>query len=242
LRRNGKVLAVYISNLKIAAKNAKDREEKVKKTLVTWCLGALVARIFHTTMKYRAKIEDVVAFIMTRQDEELAILSVEKLSGIFRLDRRLLARKFKFHKKVTLEYYLSREKIIRAAFLLVYQAGISIRQVAERMGFCSCQYFSRVFEKFCGIKPRKYRKYQQLRSVEKDRRMVEVVNRWVNIQRPPVGLPEWRKNPGDRRQVVEVRRKNNMGIMPIMPVEPIYPAYSIQGLLRMMRENEAVNG
>jgi AraC-like DNA-binding protein len=191
-------------------------------------------------MGYKALIEEVVAFILTRRDEELAILNVAKLSVIFRLDRCLLARKFKYHKKMTLEYYLCREKIIRATFLLVYQVGVSISQVAERMGFCSCQYFSRVFEKFCGIKPRKYRKYQQLRSGEKDRRVVEVVTRRVNIQRQSVGLPEWRKNPGERRQVVEVRRKNNLQILPIMPVEPVYPVYSIQGLLRMMRENETV--
>lgn len=192
-------------------------------------------------MKYRAKIERVVKFIMKRPDEELADLSVARLADIFHVERTTLAREFRHHREVTLEYYLSREKIIRAAFLLVYQAGISISQVAERMGFCSCQYFSRVFEKIFGIKPCKYRKYQQLRSGGKDRRVVEVVNRRVNIQRLSVGLRERPKHPGDRRQVVKDRPRNIMEIMPIVPVEQIYPAYSIQGLLRMMRENEAVN-
>jgi AraC-like DNA-binding protein len=193
-------------------------------------------------MKYRTKIERVVKFIMKRPDEELAVLSVAKLADIFHIERSTLAREFKFHREVTLEYYLCREKIIRTAFLLVYQAGISISQVAEQMGFCSCQYFSRVFEKIFGIKPRKYRKYQQLRSGGKDRREVEVANRRVNIQRPSVVLSMRCKNPGDRRQVVQDHPRNIVEIMPIMPVEPIYPAYSIQGLLRMMRENEMVNG
>jgi len=44
--------------MKIAAKNAKDREEKEKKSLVSWCLGALVAKIFMVSGRGRMRPHD----------------------------------------------------------------------------------------------------------------------------------------------------------------------------------------
>lgn len=201
----------------------------------------LVARIFHTTMKYRAKIDKVVKFIMKRPDEELAVLSVAKLADIFHIERTTLAREFKLHKKVPLAYYLSREKMIRAAFLLGGQLDFSINQIAERMGFSCCQHFNKVFEKFFGTEPYKYKEYQQIRSGVKDRRVGPVERREKTLSLEEIGIPERRKNPGDRRKGVKDRRKsNNVESIPSVSVESAEPGISIQKLLKQMRENGTV--
>ena len=167
-------------------------------------------------MKNEKLIQDVIVFIMTRSDEELAVLTVERLSDVFQIGRSKLARKFKYYKAVTLEFYLCREKLIRAAFLLVYQGDISIQQIAERMGFCSSGYFSQVFEKFFGVKPCNYREYRKVRAGIKDRR-IGLVDRRENNQPLAIGIPDRRKSFGDRRKGVKDRRVNNFEPMPIIP-------------------------
>jgi len=196
-----------------------------------------VARIFQTIMKYRAKIDRVVKFIMKRPDEELAGLSVAKLAAIFRIGRTTLAREFKFHREVTLVYYLCREKMIRAAFLLAKQVDISVHQVAQRMGFSCCRHFNGVFKKFFGTEPCKYREYQQIRSGVKDRRVGPVERREKALSPAEIGRPERRKNPGVRRKGIKDRRKNNREMKPF---EPGVSAFSIQGLLKAMKYNAEV--
>lgn len=209
--------------------------------MVPWCPGVLVAEVFHTIMKYRAKIERVVKFIMKRPDEELAILSVARLAEIFHIERTTLAREFMIHKKLPLAYYLSREKMIRAAFLLGEHLDFSINQIAERMGFSCCRHFNKVFEKFFGSEPCKYREYQQIRSGVKDRRVGSGDRREKKLSMEEMGrkgLPERRKNQGERRKGVKDRRKDKMELTHHISDESAEPGFSIQGILKLMKENE----
>ena len=179
-------------------------------------------------MEYKTLTQEVVKFITTRSDEELADLTVAKLAHIFGVDRCKLTRKFKIYKAMTPEFYIFREKMIRAAFLLSFDDDIPIQKVAESMGFCNCQYFKRVFEKFFGVAPCKYREYRQKRSGIKDRRK-EPRDRRKNNGKRVSGLVERRKNPGDRRKGVKNRRKDS----PEMEGH-----ISIQDLLKMMRDHQ----
>lgn len=169
---------------------------------------------------------------MKRPDEELADLSVAKLADIFHMERTTLAREFKLHIKVTLVYYLCREKMMRAAFLLANRFDIPVLQVAERLGFCGCRHFSRIFEKFFGTDPRNYREYQQIRS--------GVMGRREMAQQSLAFLPERYTNPEDRRKGVKDRRKNNIKSLPSVSVESIKPGFNIQGILRHLKENGTV--
>lgn len=154
---------------------------------------------FVDIMEYKALTEDVVKFITTSADEDLADLTVARLAHIFGVDRYKLARKFKIHKAVTPEFYIFREKMVRAAFLLSFDDDITIHKVAKRMGFCNCQYFGRVFENFFGILPHKYREYKQMPSGVKDRR-AELRDRRKNIRKGVPGVVERRNSPGNRRK------------------------------------------
>ncbi len=178
-------------------------------------------------MEYKTLTEEVVKFITTRPDEELAVLTVAKVARIFDVDRCKLTRKFKIYKAVTPEFYIFREKMVRAAFLLSFDDDITIPKVAEGMGFCNGQYFSRVFEKFFGVVPCKYQEYRQMQSGLKDRR-AELRDRRKNSGKKAPGLVERRKSPGDRRKGVKNRRKDST---------EMEGRVSIQNLLKMMRDH-----
>ncbi len=168
--------------------------------------------------------EDVVTFIMTRRDEELAALTVSDIAQWFDVDRFTLTRQFKTSKNTTLEFFINREKMIRSAFLLASHDDMTVEEIAERMGFCTSFYFGQVFEKFFGIVPRKYRAYLQLRSGIRDRR-TGVGNRRQKPPKRASSHPERRKGLTNRRKGVKDRRMDN---------EENTTRVSIQYLLRMM--------
>ena len=168
--------------------------------------------------------EDVVMFIMTCRDEELAVLTVSEIAQRFDIDRFKLTRQFKNSKNTTLEFFINREKMIRSAFLLSSNKNMTVEVIAKRMGFCTSSYFSQVFEKFFGIGPGKYRAYRRLRSGIKDRR-TGPENRRQRPGKSTSSLPERRKGPVNRRNGIKDRRKDT--------VENTNRV-SIQYLLRMM--------
>ncbi len=53
----------------------------------------------------------------------------------------------------------------RAAFLLkAYGDDITVKEVSNRVGFCSCDYFIRKFRAYYGIVPGRYKEYKTWRS------------------------------------------------------------------------------
>jgi len=166
--------------------------------------------------------EDVVEFIMTCRDEELAAITVSDIAQRFDVDRFKLTRQFKTSKNTTLEFFINREKMIRSAFLLASHDDMTVEEIAERMGFCTSFYFGQVFEKFFGIVPGKYRSYLELRSGIMDRR-TGPGNRRQKPQKSTSSLPE-------RRKGIKDRRKDN---------EETTNRVSIQYLLRMMSDHDS---
>lgn len=108
-------------------------------------------------MKSNSASDRVVEYVLTRSLEELAILTVEQIATHFRINRSHLSRSFKSEKSFTIEEFIFKIKIIRSAGLLKDDGDLTIKDIAQKMGFCRCDYFIRIFKLYFGTTPAKYR-------------------------------------------------------------------------------------
>lgn len=160
-------------------------------------------------MQLESKIsEQVVQYVLTLKDELFMKVSVNKLAKHFEIERCKLSRLFKFEKEMTLERFLFQEKMFRAAHLLLSGSKLSIRQVSDKLGFCTCDYFIRKFKEYYGVVPGKYRDFKTKRSGLKDRRTSTEDRRQTEITLVTIDAEERRKSKKNRRTGGKERRKN----------------------------------
>lgn len=96
----------------------------------------------------------VLTQVMTITDKELADFSVAKLANSLEINRFKLTRLFKQQKGMTLEQVLLNKKMDRAAFLLRTN---TVKEVAERIGYLTSDYFIRSFKRYFGVPPDRYK-------------------------------------------------------------------------------------
>ena len=108
-------------------------------------------------MKKSDLADRVVEYILRCRDEDLGFLSVEKIAGIFKVSESFLARKFRTDKDFTLGKFIFRERMFRAALLLRGNHGLTVKTLSEKIGFYDHDYFGRIFKKYYGITPTRYR-------------------------------------------------------------------------------------
>ena len=106
--------------------------------------------------------EKIAKFVLTCSDDDVKDLTVTSIAREFGADRSYLNRRFKELHDCTLCKFIFSEKMTRAANLLKDEPHILVHEVAERMGFCSVDYFSKVFKRHFGILPSKYLKYKRM--------------------------------------------------------------------------------
>lgn len=106
--------------------------------------------------------DQVVEYVMSVTDEEFADLSVAVLAYSLKIDRYKLSRQFKRQSDMTLEEFLFKEKMARAAFLLKAFMDITVKEVAELIGFCTCDYFIRKFKQYYGVPPGRYKEFKTM--------------------------------------------------------------------------------
>jgi YesN/AraC family two-component response regulator len=104
--------------------------------------------------------DQVVRYVMGLTDREFANLSVATLAYSLNMDRYKLSRQFKKQIDMTVEEFLFKEKMARAAFLLKSAEDLTVKEVSRRIGFCTCDYFIRKFKKFYGLAPGKYKEFK----------------------------------------------------------------------------------
>jgi len=112
--------------------------------------------------------DDVVRHIMTAADEDFAGLSVSSLAYLFHIDRYKLLRQFKEKTNMTIETFIFKEKMTRAAFLLESDESITTKEVSKRIGFCTSNYFIKKFREYYGIVPGRYKKIKAERYPERN--------------------------------------------------------------------------
>jgi len=102
----------------------------------------------------------VLEHVMSVTDEQFASLSVAVLANSLKIDRFKLSRQFKSQSTMTLEEFLFKEKMARAAFLLKTFEDITVKEVSRRIGFCTCDYFIRRFKQYYGVAPGMFKKFK----------------------------------------------------------------------------------
>jgi AraC-like DNA-binding protein len=102
----------------------------------------------------------VLQHVLTAPDEEFGEFSVGTLAHSFNIDRFKLSRQFKRQTNMTLEHFLFKEKMARAAFLLKAYRNIPIKEIAVRIGFSTSDYFIQKFKEYYGVVPGKYREFK----------------------------------------------------------------------------------
>lgn len=102
---------------------------------------------------YSSRIKSVLEYIEEHYDEEL---SLELLASIAGMNARYFCKFFYSHTQYTPINYVNFYRIEQASFLLNF-TDLPITQIAINCGFWESSYFTKVFKKFKGISPYKYR-------------------------------------------------------------------------------------
>jgi hypothetical protein len=75
----------------------------------------------------------IVEFILTRELDELSILTSEEISEALSLDSLKMTRVFESDQHISLDRFIVREKMYRAFFLIEKNHGITIEELAKKM-------------------------------------------------------------------------------------------------------------
>jgi two-component system response regulator YesN len=103
-------------------------------------------------------IESILCYINRNYKENLKL---ETISPLFGYNSSYLGKVFNARLGETFNTYLDRLRIENSLSLLELDS-LKIYEVAEKVGYCSVDYFDIKFKKFMGVSPKEYRK--QLRG------------------------------------------------------------------------------
>ena len=105
--------------------------------------------------------QKVVEYMILKDHEGLGNLTIAMIAKEFSLSRFQLWRRFKREMGVSLEDYLIRLKINRAAELLTRNNEMTVKEISEKIGYYRCDYFIKIFKKYYGVTPGRYRYIRQ---------------------------------------------------------------------------------
>jgi two-component system response regulator YesN len=83
-------------------------------------------------------------------------ISLEDVAGAFRLNPAYFSRLFKAKTGKCFIEYLTEVRLTHAAALLARE-GIKVHEVAPKVGYRNCKYFTQVFKQAFGVTPQEYR-------------------------------------------------------------------------------------
>ncbi|MDR1466117.1 MAG: helix-turn-helix transcriptional regulator [Treponema sp.] len=98
-------------------------------------------------------VRDIINFVNFNLKEPL---SLKTLATRFNINASYLSALFKKEKGITLTDYINSKRIDHAASLL-RDSGLYIQDIAEQCGFLDFSYFTRLFKRYYGQSPRKFR-------------------------------------------------------------------------------------
>jgi YesN/AraC family two-component response regulator len=108
-------------------------------------------------VKKKSLSDRVVEYVLSRDIDQLAVLTVEKIAFHLQINRSHMSRTFKAERCFTIEEFLFKIKIIRSASMLKEEPQKTIKEVSHRIGFSRCDYFIRIFKQYFGTTPARYR-------------------------------------------------------------------------------------
>ncbi|WP_194841555.1 helix-turn-helix domain-containing protein [Sporosarcina obsidiansis] len=99
-------------------------------------------------------VNQVIEYIDQNVEKQLI---VEEIAQRFNVSTSHLSRIFREHTTVTLVEFITIRKIEEVQYYLRF-TDQKIAEIAERFHFCNQSYFTRVFKKYTGLTPRRFRK------------------------------------------------------------------------------------
>jgi two-component system response regulator YesN len=107
----------------------------------------------------KQKISDRVAeFVLTRGNDELALLKVSIIADTFGVNPSYLSRTFKADKDITLNEFITGQKMFRSALMLKKNRSLTMEDLATIVGFSRADYFITLFKNYFGVHPQKFKK------------------------------------------------------------------------------------
>lgn len=103
---------------------------------------------------YIKRINNVLLFIDQNLDQELNLETIAKIGNYSPFH---LHRIFKAITNETINEYITRKRIEKAASILLHKREITISELSLQYGFNSNSSFTRTFKKFYGISPKEFR-------------------------------------------------------------------------------------
>ncbi|UCH95651.1 MAG: helix-turn-helix transcriptional regulator [Candidatus Aminicenantes bacterium] len=100
--------------------------------------------------------KQAVEFILTRDLEELAYLTGTDVSRNFGANKTYLGQIFEADQHISIDKFILREKLHRAAFILEKGPEITVEELSAKLGFLRTEHFIEEFEKYFAIKPGNY--------------------------------------------------------------------------------------
>lgn len=98
-------------------------------------------------------VEEAARLIDYNYDKNI---TVENIADRLFINKSYLSRLFKSKKGITPKEYLIKKRLDRAAYLLK-NSGVSVNTIALSVGISDPLYFSRIFKKYTGLSPSKFR-------------------------------------------------------------------------------------
>jgi methylphosphotriester-DNA--protein-cysteine methyltransferase len=106
-------------------------------------------------MRYQSPA-DIAQFILSRNNQELSHLTPESITEMFNGESSSIHDDFEAKIQISLDDYLSRERIYRAAHQLRKHQVSSLESLGDSLGFEDSQTFSSEFKRFFHIEPERY--------------------------------------------------------------------------------------
>ncbi|WP_172370702.1 helix-turn-helix domain-containing protein [Sporosarcina jiandibaonis] len=129
----------------------KDNAEKLAEELIEFFIYIVAEKQFSLLMHHT--VNKVVQYI----DKEVeGPMSVEGLSSMFDVSTSHLSRIFREHTGITLVEYINLKKVEESQYYLRF-SDMKISDVSDRFNFCNQSYFTRIFKKYTGETPRRFR-------------------------------------------------------------------------------------
>lgn len=100
--------------------------------------------------------QQVVKFILTRKDEDLAGLNEKKIADIFDMEQPIISGRFENDIKISINKFISRERIYRAIFTIDRNPDISVNELSIKLGFREYQNFIGEFKNLLLLTPDRY--------------------------------------------------------------------------------------
>ena len=107
----------------------------------------------HSTKNYSNTIQNVILYIESNLDSDLGLNHLAKLNNI---NPCYLSTLFKKETDMTITDFIAKKRMSLAKHLLE-DTDFQIQSIAQKCGILDLQYFSKVFKKYAGKSPRKYR-------------------------------------------------------------------------------------